>query len=103
MKLVAGVKKIILTIPANAEENSKRHSARGIIFKPVFVVWVVSPNGDKAVAHECFSFRAKSITPRTSLGNFPYTWANSSLRNVRVWMETEGELEIVTTQPEDMK
>lgn len=98
MKLLAGTKKIILTNFENAEENHRRANARGIIFKPVFSVWVISPNGEKAVQHDCFTFKAESIKPMTTTGLFPFAWAPTPLKKTRVWLETEGELDIQTMQ-----
>lgn len=99
MKLPAGPTKIILADYAAAEENTRRASARGTIFKPVFTVWV---DGEKPQRHDVFTFKAKSITPRTTTGNFPFKWANTALKKTRVWFETEAEMDIITTQPETM-
>lgn len=100
MKLPAGSLKIILVDAAAADENYRRSRANGRIFKPTWVVWVVS--GEKAVKYDVFSFRAARLTPRSVTTDFPFKWAPTALRSTRVWLETEGELDIATTQPEDI-
>ncbi len=103
MKLQAGVKKVVLADEAAARENNERYRNRGKIFKPVFSVWVISPNGERAVEHRCHTFKAKTLTPRTTVADFPFKWASTELRdNVRCWFETEGEMDLQFHQPEDM-
>jgi len=103
MKLQAGVKKVVLTDEEAARENVERASNRGRIFKPTFVIYCVSPNGEKATRYDAYTFKAKTLTPRSCVGPFPFPWASTELRSsTHVWFETEGEVDIVTTQPEDL-
>jgi hypothetical protein len=100
MKLTKGTLKVIIGNADDCAENDARARANGKIFKPPYTIYEWNEDLKTVDRHVAFSVIGANLRPRTAISRFPYVWAPRPLQDVRLWMETRGEVTLQTTYEE---
>jgi len=98
LKLTKGSLKVILADSYAISENSKRTRAGGKRLIPPYIVLEHHEEQNTTDTHLAFEVHGKSLRACYDIKRFPFDWALTKYRDNRLWIETTGELMLVTEQ-----
>jgi hypothetical protein len=98
LKLTKGSLKVILTDAYAITENIKRLHAGGQRFIPPFIVLEHHADQKTTDTHLAFEVIGK-VRARYDLKKFPFPWSVTKYRDYRTWLETTGDLTLITSIP----
>lgn len=98
LKLAKGTLKVILTDVYAITENAKRARAGGQRFIPPFIVLEYNAEQKTTDTHRAFEVIGK-VRARYDLRRFPFDWTITKYKDNRTWLETSGDLTLITSTP----
>src|ERR1700733_859721 len=98
LKLTKGSLKVILTDVYAITENIKRARAGGQRFIPPYIVLEHHAEQNTVDTHRAFEVHGK-VRARYDLAKFPFTWSVTKYKDNRTWLETTGDLTLITSTP----